>query len=313
MALPVLGEVVRSGFVEGHHVGSVLAVRPDGQRVLALGSPDQPVFPRSANKPLQVAAMLRAGLDLDANQLAVAAASHNGEDHHLALVDAILAGVGLSSSALFNTPGLPLDDAAAIAVRCAGGGASARTHNCSGRHAAMLATCVANGWPIASYLERDHPLQRAIATGLAELAGEPIAAVGVDGCRAPQQALTIAGLAHGFQRLVTADSATSERRVADAMPAHPATVGGHGRVVSQLMTGVPGLLAKDGAEGVFVAATADGGAAAVKIADGAQRAAVPVLVAALRALGVTADILEDLAVSPVLGGGRVVGQIRAVM
>lgn len=307
-----LAQVVRSGFVESEHTGSVLAVGMDGRRVLALGQPDRPIFPRSANKPLQVAAMLRVGLDLPDEQLAVAAASHSGEDYHLALVDAILAGAGLAIGALRNTPGLPLDDAAALAVRCGGGGPAARTQNCSGKHAAMLATCVINGWPLDSYLEPGHPLQRAITSGVAELAGEPVGAIGVDGCGAPLHALSLAGLVRAFQRLVT-DPGSRERRLANAMRASPDVVGGTGRAVSQLMAGVPGLLAKDGAEGVFVAATAAAGAAAVKIADGAQRAAVPVLVAALQALGMTGDVLADLAVVPVLGGGRVVGSIRAVL
>ena len=309
----VLAEVVRSGFVEGRHSGSALAVRPDGQRVLALGEPDRPIFPRSANKPLQAAAMLRAGLTLDPERLAVAAASHNGEPYHLALVVAILANAGLDATALGNTPGLPLDEAAAAAMVRAGRSPSALAANCSGKHAAMLATCVVNGWSREGYLDADHPLQQAIAPGVAEIAGEVVAATGVDGCGAPVHALSLAGVARAYTRLVHDAPGTAPRRVGDAMRAYPRAVGGTGRAVTRLMAGVPGLVAKDGAEGVFAAATPDGGAVAVKIDDGAQRAAVPVLVAGLRALGIVADVLEELSTSPVLGGGRVVGQVRAVI
>lgn len=312
-ARPVLAEVVRSGFVEGRHTGSVLAVRPDGERVLALGEPDQPMFPRSANKPLQAAGMLRAGLDIDGERLAIAAASHNGEPYHQALVRALLADAGLEESALANTPGLPLDEAAAADMLRAGLGPSALAANCSGKHAAMVVTCRVNGWPLAGYLDGDHPLQQAIGAGVAELAGESVAAIGVDGCGAPLHALSLAGVARAYLRLVTAEPGAAEREVGDAMRDYPHAVGGRGRAVTALMVGIPGLVAKDGAEGVFAAASHNGGAVVVKIDDGAQRAALPVLVAGLRALGLAADVLDELATLPVLGGGQPVGEVRALI
>jgi L-asparaginase II len=183
--------------------------------------------------------------------------------------------------------------------------------NCSGKHAAMLATCVANGWPVGDYLDPDSPLQTAITAAVEELAGERVQHVAVDGCGAPQHALTLAGLARAFARLTTAAPGTNERRVADAMRAAPELVGGTGRDVTAFMQAVPGLLAKDGAEGVYGVALPDGAALALKIDDGAARARPPVLVEGLRALGVTSDALDALATVPVLGGGRPVGEVRA--
>jgi L-asparaginase II len=306
---PVLVELVRSGVVESVHRASVLAVRADGTDALALGEVDRPVFPRSANKPLQAVGLLEAGWEPpDEQALALATASHSGEPEHLAVVRRTLAAAGLDDSDLGCPPGLPLSEPAAHALLRSGGAASRLTMNCSGKHAAMLATCVARGWPTSDYLDPQAAVQRAVTGTLERLAGEPVAHVAVDGCGAPQHALTLRGLTVAFSALVTGDGAC--RRTAAAMTARPDLVGGTDREVSDLMAGVPGLVAKDGAEGVFAAALPDGSAVAVKVADGATRAAVPVLVAGLRALGVTGEVLDRLAATPVLGGGVPVGVLR---
>ena len=309
MSLPVLVELVRSGVVESVHRASVLAVRADGSDALALGGVDVPVLPRSSNKPLQAVGLLEAGWEPpDEETLALATASHSGEPAHLAVVRRTLAAAGLDESALGCPPMLPLSDPAADALLRAGGAASRLTMNCSGKHAAMLATCVANGWPTPTYLDPQAPVQRALARTLEQLAGEPVRHIAVDGCGAPQHALTLRGLARAFTALATGDGV--RRRTAAAMTARPDLVGGTGREVTDLMAGIPGLVAKDGAEGVFAAALPDGSAVTVKVADGAARAAVPVLVAGLRALGVEAEVLERLARTPVLGGGVPVGELR---
>lgn len=313
MPLPVVAEVVRSGFVEGCHTGSLVALRADGSRALDVGEPDREIFPRSANKPLQAVAMLRAGLVVEAEQLAVVAASHNGEDYHLGLVRQLLLDAGLPPAALLNTAGWPIFEPAAHARIRSGGGKDTLSQNCSGKHAGMLATCVANGWPIESYLQPAHPLQQAIRATVEDLTGATVAATGVDGCGAPLYAVPLTALARAFARLTMSNPSTPERRVADAMRAHPHAVGGTGRAVTRLMAELPGLLAKDGAEGVFVAATADGAAAAVKIADGAERAATPLLVVALTALGCAGEVLTELASTPVFGGGRRVGEVRSTL
>jgi L-asparaginase II len=275
-----------------------------------VGDVDAPVFPRSSNKPLQVVGMLRSGLSLQPADLALAAASHSGEPRHVSRVRELLHAAGLAESALGCPPALPLSEDAAHAVIRAGGGPSRVQMNCSGKHAAMLLTCVAAGWPTDGYVDPDHPLQKALRDGVEDLAGESVRAIGVDGCGAPLFALSLAGLARAFARLVRSAPGSPERAVADAMRTHPALTGGTGRDVTQLMEGLPGLLAKDGAEGVYAAALPSGAATAVKIEDGAARARTPVLVHELRRLGAEAPVLDDLAETPVLGGGRPVGAVR---
>jgi L-asparaginase II len=307
---PVVVEVTRDGFVEAVHRGRAVGLDAAGGVALAVGAVDEPVLLRSAAKPLQALAMVRAGLDLDPEGLAIACGSHDGTDAHVHVVDRVLAHAALARVALQSTPMLPLEPRAA--ARCLlDGGPDAVHHNCSGKHAAMLLTCVTNGWPTATYLEREHPLQQAILATIEDVAGEPVAHVATDGCGAPIAAISLTGLARGFARLGAAEEGTAEHRVAQAMRAHPEMVGGERRDVTRLTRAVPGLVAKDGAEGCFAAALPDGRAVGVKVDDGALRAATPLLVAALVALGADADALGPLSEHPVLGHGEPVGAVRA--
>jgi L-asparaginase II len=308
---PVVAEVVRSGFTESRHRGAVAGLDAGGTQVISVGQTGVPFFPRSANKPLQAAAMLRCGLDLDGELLALAAASHSGEDFHVDGARKILSEAGLSEDDLRCPPAWPLDAETARQVIASGEGESRIRMNCSGKHAAMLATCVQNSWPTAGYLAPDHPLQQAIRRTVAELAAEPVAATGVDGCGAPLFALTLTGLARAFRALVLAAAGTPERRVADAMRAYPQWTSGTSRDERKLMDAVPGLLVKAGAEGVAAFAFGDGRAGAVKIDDGTARGRTPVTVAALRRLG--AVVPAELATVPVLGGEAEVGVVRAVI
>jgi L-asparaginase II len=315
----VLAETIRSGFIESRHRGSLLILGADGAPLLRAGQVTQPMFPRSVNKPLQAAALLRAGLDVDGKLLALAAASHSGEDFHLAGVREILARAGLTESALRCPPALPMDERAQREVLRRGGGPDRVQMNCSGKHAAMLACCVSAGWPVASYLDPAHPLQVAIRRTVQELAGEHVQTVAVDGCGAPLFALSLSGLTRALRVLVTAPAGTPERRVADAMRAHPDWTSGSRRPERALMAAVPGLLVKSGAEGVEGLALADGRAAAYKIEDGASRVRPAVTVAVLRRLGVTSDpgvdgaALDQIAHVPVLGGQQEVGAVRATL
>jgi len=308
-----VAEVVRSGFVESVHHGSVVVLASDGSVQLAVGDLASPIFPRSSNKPIQAAAMVRAGLPLDGELLALASASHSGEAFHLDGVRRILRSAGLDLDALQNTPDLPLDDAERTAWLAAGKPKAALAQNCSGKHSAMLATCVAAGWDVATYRDPEHPLQQLMNSTLAELAGEPVAATGVDGCGAPVMAVSLTGLARAFAAIATAPAGSAEARVAGAIRANPAWVGGTGRDVTAFIAGVPGLVAKDGAEAVYAAALPDGRAVALKIADGGNRAAQVVRAAALRAAGVQAAVLDELAETPVLGHGQPVGAVRALL
>ncbi|AUG79081.1 Asparaginase [Kitasatospora sp. MMS16-BH015] len=312
-ALPVLADVIRSGFTEGHHRGSLVLLARDGSVELALGTPQEPVFPRSCGKPFQAVATLRAGLDLDGAPLALAASSHSAEPFHLAAVRELLGTAGLTEADLRTPADLPLDEVEAEAVLRAGGERAPILMDCSGKHAGWLAACVANGWDTAGYLDPEHPVQRLALGALTEYTGETPTARGTDGCGAPLWAVSLTGLARGYRALLAAEPGTPGRRVADAMRAHPEYVAGTRRADTWLMRAVPGLLAKMGAEAVQVAALPDGRALAFKIDDGAERARGPVLAEALRRLGaqVPAETLARLEDSPLHGGGAVVGAVRA--
>jgi L-asparaginase II len=225
----------------------------------------------------------------------------------------VLASAGLDETDLQTPPDLPVDEVEKLAYVAAGGKASPLVMNCSGKHAAMLATCVVNGWPTGTYRDARHPMQQSLRATVERLAGEKSPAVGVDGCGAPLFALSLTGLARAFAAVATAPAGTAEHRVASAIRRHPEWLGGTRRDVSALIAGVPGLVAKDGAEGVYAAALPDGRAVALKIDDGGQRARPPVMAAALRALGVEAAVLDDQETAALLGGGVPVGAVRPVL
>src|SRR3954447_11008533 len=178
----VVAEVVRNSVVESVHRGTVVALDSSGEAVVEVGDVDAQIFARSSLKPLQALALLRAGWRPDDDeQVALACASHSGEPRHLDVVRRILATAGLDETALDNTPGLPLDVAAAHEHIRAGGKPDPLHQNCSGKHAAMLATCVANGWPTGGYRDRGHPVQLAVRDTVAELTGDDISHVAIDG------------------------------------------------------------------------------------------------------------------------------------
>ncbi|HEU4544156.1 MAG TPA: asparaginase [Jiangellaceae bacterium] len=309
----LVAEVVRSGLVESVHHGSVVVLRPDGSVAFAIGDVDVTMYPRSSNKPIQAAAMARLGLPFGGELLALAAASHSGEDFHLKGTQQILAAADLDESALQNTPGWPLDWLAKLAYIRRGNEKSSLADNCSGKHAAMLVTCTFNGWPTDSYRDPDHPLQRTIAATMAELAGEPVTHTGMDGCGAPLFALTLTGLARAFRALALGEPGSPERRVVDAFQVHPEWASGTTRDEARLIRGVPGLFGKAGAEGVYAVAMDDGSAVALKIADGHARARPVLMAAALRKLGLDYPVLEELGHAPVFGHGEPVGEVRAVI
>ncbi|MEU4743717.1 asparaginase [Actinosynnema sp. NPDC023658] len=307
MAHELVAEVWRGEFLESVHHGSVIALDREGREALTVGRPHDTTYPRSSNKPVQALAMLRHGLDLDGELLALACASHSGEDFHVDGVHRVLHAHGLDETALQCTPDLPIGEDALKAHLAAGRAKAPKYMNCSGKHAAMLATCAVNGWSTHDYLDPAHPLQLAVRDTLEELAGERIGAEGVDGCGAPLFGISLHGLARAFSTLARAEDGP-ERRIAQAMNRHPEWVGGTNRDVTKLMRAIPGAVAKDGAEGVYAIGLPTGEAVACKIADGSSRARTVVLVAALRKLGVAAP--DELATFPVLGHGRPVGAVR---
>lgn len=285
MSHEVVAELVRNGFVEGRHRGSVVALDADGALAWHVGDAAGPVLPRSANKPIQALAMVEMGLDLSPEQLALACASHSGEPFHLEVVRSILDGLGLTEDALQCPVDWPLDDAERDALLRADGGPSRLHMNCSGKHAAMLATCVANEWPTETYLDPDHPLQRGILATFERLTSEPVAHRATDGCGAPLLGTSLVGLARAFRTLATAE-AGPERTVAEAIRSHPQHVSGTRRDEAALIRAVPGLITKAGAEANQALGLADGRAIALKIEDGGLRARPVVLAGALLRLGV---------------------------
>jgi L-asparaginase II len=294
------------------HRGSFVVLDASGAVTFAAGAVDRPILPRSSNKPVQATALLAAGWrPRSAEELAIGAGSHNGEDGHRELAAAMLSAAGLGPDDLGCPPALPSHEATRAAWLVDDRAPDRLAMNCSGKHAAMLSACVAAGWPTAGYLDREHPLQQSIEARLAEAAGEPVTAVVVDGCGAPQHALSVSGLARGVLSLVQAPEGSPERSVADAMRAHPWLVAGTGREDTDLMTAIPALLVKAGADGVHVAALPGQGAVAFKLDDGGDRGRMPALAAGLRRLGVPDAVLAPWAVTPLSGGDGVVGDVRA--
>jgi L-asparaginase II len=266
--------------------------------------------------------MVRAGLDLPEELLALACASHSGEDFHVDGVRRILASAGLDETALQTPMDYPLDDATRDAVIRSGEGRSSIRMNCSGKHAAMLATCVVNGWPTATYRDPGHPLQQALAASFAELTGEPIEVTAVDGCGAPLFSVSLTGLARAFRRLALGRDGSdrahpASARIADAVRAHPAYVSGTQRDECALLTAIPGAIGKAGAECCYTVALPDGRAYALKADDGAARVRPVLMAEALRRSGlleedgVDAEAVRRTGVLELLGGGVPVGEIRA--
>ncbi len=317
MPAQVVAEIVRSGFVEGHHYGSLVALDGRGEVEWSVGEVEAPILPRSCSKPLQALGMVRAGLDLPEELLALTCASHSGEPMHQEGVRRILATAGLEVDALQTPLDWPLDDEERERALREGGQKTSVAMNCSGKHAGMLATCQVNGWDLATYRDPEHPLQQAITATFVEMTGEPVDTVAVDGCGAPLLSTPLTGLARAFRRLAVAEDGP-ERRVAEAVRHHPQMVSGTRRDELVLLRAIPGAIGKAGAESCYVVALPDGRALALKTDDGAGRVR-PVLMAAalersgvLDDVGVDAEAVRGTGVVTLLGGGKPVGEIRAV-
>ena len=312
IAMTVLAELTRSGVVESRHHGSLVGLSADGLTVLSIGTPEEAVFGRSSNKPLQAVAMLTAGLILPPELLVLTASSHSGERDHVVGVRQILDGALLTEDDLRNTSDWPLNEESRNAAIRDGVPKTPLQQNCSGKHASMLATCLIADWPLDGYLDPNHPLQRHITATVERLTGERVAHIGIDGCGAPAHATSLVGLARAFRTLALASPDTAEGQVATAMRLHPHLLGGTGRDVSIFIEEIPGLIAKDGAEGVYAAATSDGRAVALKVEDGAWRSRATIIAAALQALGVDIRWAAERTHEVALGHGQPVGEIRAV-
>ncbi|MGA1416217.1 MAG: asparaginase [Candidatus Nanopelagicaceae bacterium] len=300
----ILVEVIRDEMVESVHHGHLLILDQAGKVIKSIGESNLLIYPRSAIKGIQSAAMVRAGLKLDAKELALVSASHAGSDRHLESAEKILASVGLDESSLKNTPDRPLG----TKERRGWGdkAPSSLAANCSGKHAGMVATSKINGWDIESYKEPDHPLQLLIRAELEKLSGERIEKISVDGCGAPLFAISLQGLATSIHNLVNSNDPIYDS-IFQACRSFPEMVSGDGRIITESMRQIPNLFAKDGAEGVMIAAIRGKGTIVWKMSDGSQRGDWPLLAASLSHLGARLHFDQV----PVYGDGRVVGEIRA--
>jgi L-asparaginase II len=270
MAEPLSVAVRRGEIVESVHRVHAVAVR-DGSVVAEAGDPGLPASLRSSAKPIQALPFARARDDLSTEDLAIAAASHFGTPMHVAAVRALLRASGGSEEDLECglQPGRPPEPV---------------YHNCSGKHAAMIAVSRSRGWPVEGYFRADHPLQRELLDEVANAAGiapEEVA-TGIDGCGVPCFAIPLERAAFAFSRFDRLDGAD---RIAAAMRARPDLVGGEGGTDTELMRMLPGWIAKGGAEGLMCGASADGLGIAVKVADGNSRALRPALAAFCATLG----------------------------
>ena len=299
----LLAEVVRAGVVESVHNGHLALINSDGSLRASVGDIQAPMYPRSSIKSFQAAAMVRNGLKLSPRQLAIVCASHSGAPEHFEVVESILSGAGLSVDDLLNTPDVPLGRAEKAAW---GGNAPSRlAQGCSGKHAGMLATCVANGWDTKTYLDPEHPLQIAIRQEIQTLIGGAVLSTTIDGCGAPLFVITTHNFAIGTHTMRVSQDPVYQEVVAACL-AHPDMVAGKGRLTTTLMNQIPGLFVKDGAEAVELLSLADGRACIFKVSDGSDRAFPAIVKAVLRAWDIDAEI------DPVLvrGGSQVTGEIQ---
>jgi L-asparaginase II len=296
MTDPVAVEVLRGGRVESVHRVAACLVDVRGRVLLTVGDVERPIFPRSAIKPIQAVPLVESGaaeaFAVTPAELALACSSHNGETAQTATVRAWLERIGLAPADLACGGHWPTDPETAHALSRAGETPDRACDNCSGKHTGMLATARHLGEPSKGYEQPDHPVQRRIAAALAEMAErDALTNPAIDGCSAPNWALPLAALALAFARFGAPDTLAPERaaacrRVAAAMIAHPENVAGRGRLCTALMRAAPHLLVKTGAEGVFAGAWPERRLGfALKVEDGAGRAAEVALLALLRHLG----------------------------
>ncbi len=310
MSVPV-AHVIRSGLIEGTHFGNAVVVDAHGKVEWSIGDVTSAMFPRSSNKLMQGLAMVRSGLPLKNELLALACASHSGEEFHLAGVQDILNAANLGTDSLKCPPDYPLDEVERDTFLAEGLGKAALYMNCSGKHSAMLFTCVLNGWDTESYLTATHPLQVACRETIEEVAGEKVEHIGVDGCGAPLMSTSLTGLARAFSKFAGPAADSNQKKITAAIRSNPEYLGGTRRDVTKLIQGVPSLIAKDGAEGVYGIGLGDGRALAIKIEDGADRARIVVAMAILqKVMGVVSQEVDtQLESQELLGGGVPVGKV----
>ncbi len=317
-----LAVVERNGFIESRHAGSAVVLNSDGTILRSIGNPEAPVFPRSTLKPFQAIAAMTSGVTLRGEDAAIATASHSGTARHIELVRGLLAREGIPESALGCPAAYPQDSEARDAAVRSGAGKQRIFMTCSGKHAAMLLACVANDWPLESYLNPEHPLQKRVLDVIERFTGERPVASGIDGCGTPVHAISLVALARGIHRVGTSTPGSpfaifrEAGVLAEAVRDNPWVVAGPGQpdTVAIERTGV---FAKFGAEGIMVMVAPNGTTVTLKVLDGSLRAAEAIglrLLADAGALNHAAVDALDAELGMLLSGGdATVGCIRVTI
>ena len=306
-----LAVVERSGFPESQHLGAAAVVAADGSLLSSRGDVDALVYPRSALKPFQTVAALRAGVQLDDAGLTIVTSSHVGSPEHVQAVRAVLGAVGGAEADLLTPEAWPSSRRAANELVRTGGGPSRIAMNCSGNHAGMIGAAIALGLPVADYLDPASPVHALAAEVIAEYGAVAPVRPGTDGCGGPVWAIPVGALARGYAALFA-----EHPGLAAAIRANPVLIEGEGTATTRAVASL-GVVAKAGAEGVWCAVAPDGTAVAVKILDGSPRASAAVAVALLAQAGALDRAAGDAFVADpslsVLGGGAEVGRIRPLV
>ena len=301
-AAPLLVEVTRGPIVESRHLVDAAIIDADGKIISVWGEVERPIYPRSAIKPLQALPLVESGaadaFELNNRELSIACASHAGEQVHVETVLAWLDRLGLSENDLECGGHWPRNTKIFEDLIRSGAELGPARSNCSGKHSGMLSHAVHSGDATAGYVQPDHPVQRRVAAAISDMCGIDLAGAtpGVDGCSVPNYAIPLAALARGMARLANPDALASGRaaacrRIAEAMWAEPYMVAGYKRCCTALLEACAGtVVAKTGAEGVYMAGVAGHGLGlAVKARDGAGRASEVAILALLDHLGVLDD------------------------
>ena len=305
-----LASIDRNGLIESRHIGAFVVIDRDGSVIESGGDIDATIFPRSTIKPLQAVAALRAGADLDGVELVLASASHCGSHRHTDAVQSMLAHDHLTVDELGCPAAWPLGYNEKAERIAAGEGTQRVTMNCSGKHAAFLRACVANGWDTATYLDPTHPLQVLIREVVEEFTGTTELWPAVDGCGAPLYGMSLRALGTAIARVTDGHDANADRLV-NAIRANAWALDGVGRDNTRVIEATDAI-AKIGAEGVLIISR-EGIAVALKCLDGSDRANTAVAVTLLARHGVIdRSVAEDLIaelVEPITGGDSVVGRL----
>jgi L-asparaginase II len=327
-ANPILAEQTRGGFVENRHRGAFVVCDAEGRVVASAGDIDRPVFPRSAIKSIQALAIFTSGADLQFDlsneELALACASHHGEDVHVTGVAGFLSHIGLGPADLECGAHQPNNPAARAELRTAGERPNPLHNNCSGKHSGMLAVARALGAPTAHYVDRDHPVQVEVRRVIEAVIGVPLSEdrCGTDGCSIPTWAAPLAAFATGFARMASGtglsdEMANASRRIFDAATSHPQLVAGTGHFDTRVMGAFGGrLMQKGGAEGVQCGAIRDRGwGYALKCDDGNMAASLAMAAELLLALAdpdeAQRKVLAEFAVQDVRNVRKLlVGEMR---